>query len=134
MDGRPTQTRRAFILQMGFSGFMVTHFVLVAAAGILLYLTGWDWTYPLVLAALAAALVAVVLSLTAMWLDYRSGYDRSAPREFLQVMFVGSLIVGPAAYLEKAYGFNWWLAAGAMAIIVFPPWVLYLRRRHHAAR
>jgi hypothetical protein len=50
MDARPTQTRWAFILQMGGLGFIAIHFVFVGAAGIL-YLTGTDWRDPLIMTA-----------------------------------------------------------------------------------
>ena len=102
---------------------LVVQFVLVMAAVAL----PSDWHMPLLLTAMVCIVAACILGLTTVWIDYRSGADHAGPRDLLEVMIVGLLIVGPAIYLEKNHGFSWWLSAACIALIVMPPWLLYLR-------
>lgn len=101
--------------------------VIVAAA------SPMDWHMPLLLTAMVCVVVACILSVIAMWIDYRSGADRTGPRDALEVMIVVLMIGWPAIYVEKNHGFSWWLSAAGIALIVLPAWLLYLRARRRKA-
>jgi hypothetical protein len=92
-----------------------------------------EWQMPTLTAAIVCIVAATVLVPITIWLDYRSGADPTGPRDALEVMIVCLLIGWPAIYLEKNHGYNWWLSAAGMALIVVPLWLLYLRANKRKA-
>jgi cbb3-type cytochrome oxidase subunit 3 len=86
-----------------------------------------DWSLAASLIAIGLVFLAIVLFLVVIWLDYRSSRI-VGPRNLLKVVAVGFPVIGAAEALERTYGFNWWLTAAAIAMIVAPIWWLYLRR------
>ena len=101
----------------------LAHFLFIIGAGLLLPA---DWSLAASLIAIGLVFLAIVLFLVVIWLDYRSSRI-VGPRNLLKVVAVGFPVIG-AAEAERTYGFNWWLTAAAIAMIVAPIWWLYLRR------
>jgi hypothetical protein len=102
----------------------LAHFLFIIGGGLLLPA---DWSLVASLTAIGLVFLAIVLFLVVIWLDYRSSRI-VGPRNLLKALAVGFLVIGAAEVLEKTYGFNWWLTAAAIAMIIAPIWWLYLRR------
>jgi hypothetical protein len=111
----------------------LAHFLFIIGAGLLLPA---DWSLVASLTAIGLVFLAIVLFLVVIC-DYRSSRI-VGPRNLLKGLAIGFLVIGAAEVLERTYGFNWWLTAAAIAMIVAPIWWLYLRRskngRHEQRR
>ena len=125
MDTPPIMTR------WSLAGiWVVTFFVLYAAA-----LLKWS-SVSLWISSEIVGVIATILVFTAMWLDYRSGVDRSALRHVLAVCLVIPPVQFAAKQLTEAYDLGSWLMISAMVLLFPLMWFLFwwLDRRQNALR